>query len=325
MQLEQELHRTKEQLQETLERSEAATEELKASNEELQAINEELRSATEELETSKEELQSVNEELVTVNYELKTKVEEASKINDDLNNLIASTDIATVFVDAGMHIKRFTPAATEVFNIIPTDIGRSLLDITHQLDYARLADDAAATFETLLPIEREVHSHDGRYFIVRILPYRTTDDRIGGAVLTFIDITSRHQAEERARDGERRIQLLAESTRDYAIITFDGDGRIASWNKGAERIFGYPEAEALKASQDILWLPEDIAAGVPAKLRRIARDTGSAEQEGWHLRKDGKRIHCSGMLTSLRNEDFDGYAAILRDITDRKEVRDAEQ
>lgn len=315
MRLEEELHRTREQLQETLERSEAATEELKASNEELQAINEELRSATEELETSKEELQSVNEELVTVNYELKTKVEEASKINDDLNNLIASTDIATVFVDAGMHIKRFTPAATEVFNIIPTDIGRSLLDITHQLDYDRLADDAAATFETLLSTEREVHSHSGRYYIVRILPYRTTDDRIGGAVLTFIDITSRHQAEERARDGERRIQLLAESTRDYAIIVFDGDGRITSWNKGAERIFGYTEAEALHASQDMIWLPEDIDSGVPVEQRRIARETGRAEQERWYRNRDGKRIYCSGMLTSLRNEEFNGFASILRDVT----------
>jgi two-component system, chemotaxis family, CheB/CheR fusion protein len=320
MQLEEELHRTREHLQETLERSEAATEELKASNEELQAINEELRSATEELETSKEELQSVNEELVTVNYELKTKVEEASKINDDLNNLIASTDIATVFVDPGMHIKRFTPAATSLFNIIPSDIGRSLLDITHRLDYEHLADDAAATFETLLPIEREVRSNDDRYYIARILPYRTTDDRIGGAVLTFIDISKRHHAEERVRAGEQRIQLFAESTRDYAIITSDTEGAITSWNRGAERIFGYTENEALGRNLDIIWLPEDVAAGAPAEQRRQAREEGRAEEERWHIRKGGARIFCSGMLTPLQTNEFVGYATILRDVTGRRQA-----
>ncbi len=145
-QLEAELHRTKEQLQLTIEHSETSTEELKASNEELQAINEELRSATEELETSKEELQSINEELITVNAELKSKIEETGKINDDLQNLITSTDIATVFVDRRMRIKRFTPRATELFNIIANDAGRSLLDITHRLDYDELAEDATRVF-----------------------------------------------------------------------------------------------------------------------------------------------------------------------------------
>ncbi|MGA0588696.1 CheR family methyltransferase [Dyella sp. KRB-257] len=130
LQLEDELRRTREQLQMTVEQSETSSDELKASNEELQSINEELRSATEELETSKEELQSMNEELIAVNYELKVKVEETSKVNDDLQNLIASTDIATVFIDRGMCIKRYTPRAADVFSIIPSDIGRSLMDIT---------------------------------------------------------------------------------------------------------------------------------------------------------------------------------------------------
>ncbi|MGB6056062.1 MAG: CheR family methyltransferase [Burkholderiaceae bacterium] len=202
-QLEQELQRTREQLQETVEQSEISNEDLRASNEELQAINEELRSATEELETSKEELQSVNEELVTVNYELKMKVEETSKVNDDLNNLIASTDIATVFVDSAIRIKRYTPRAVDIFSIIPGDIGRSLLDITHRLDYGQLAEDAATTFQTLRPVEREVRSIDGRFYIARMLPYRTTEDRIDGAVLTFFDITGRRQAEEKLQAAER--------------------------------------------------------------------------------------------------------------------------
>jgi two-component system, chemotaxis family, CheB/CheR fusion protein len=201
-QLEQEIQRTKEQLQETIERSEISTEELRASNEELQAINEELRSATEELETSKEELQSVNEELITVNYELKLKIDETGKVNDDLNNLIASTDIATVFVDSATRIKRYTPRAADIFNIIPSDIGRSLLDITHRLDYDQLAADADATFRTLRPVEREVRSGDGHYYIARILPYRTTEDRIDGAVLTFFDISARRQAEQKLLEAD---------------------------------------------------------------------------------------------------------------------------
>ncbi|HEY0064008.1 MAG TPA: CheR family methyltransferase, partial [Telluria sp.] len=199
--LEQELQRTRLQLQDTIEHSETSTEELKAANEELQAINEELRSATEELETSKEELQSVNEELITVNYELKSKVEETSKVNDDLQNLIASTDLATIFVDRGMRIKRYTPHACDLFNLISGDVGRPLNDITHKLRYPELGSDAATTFESLRAVEREVASDDGRWFIARLLPYRTGTDQIDGAVLTFIDITTRRLAEDRARAG----------------------------------------------------------------------------------------------------------------------------
>ena len=178
-QLEAELQHTKERLQITMEHSETFTEELRASNEELQAINEELRSATEELETSKEELQSINEELTTVNYELKSKVDETSKINDDLQNLISSTDIATVFVDRKMRIKWFTPRARDIFNVIGNDAGRSLFDITHRLDYPLLAKDAAEAFEELHLVEREVRDREGQHwYLARFLPYRTLDDRI---------------------------------------------------------------------------------------------------------------------------------------------------
>lgn len=226
-QLEAELQQTKEQLQITMEHSETSTEELRASNEELQAINEELRSATEELETSKEELQSINEELTTVNYELKAKVDETSKINDDLQNLISSTDIATLFVDRKMRIKWFTPRTRDIFNVIGNDAGRSLLDITHRLDYPRLHKDAAEAFEELHLVEREVSNREGnRWYLARFLPYRTLDDRIQGAVLTFIDITDRRRAEERLEAGEAHLKLLAQSTKGYAIITFDCDGII---------------------------------------------------------------------------------------------------
>ena len=320
--MEQELQRMRLQLQDTIENSETSNEELKAANEELQAINEELRSATEELETSKEELQSVNEELITVNFELKSKVEETSKVNDDLQNLIASTDLATIFVDRGMRIKRYTPHACDLFNLIASDVGRPLHDITHKLAYPELAQDAAATFESLRPVEREVASEDGRWFIARLLPYRTGLDQIDGAVLTFIDITKRRRAEERARAGEERMRLVAASTQDYIILTVGLDGAITSFNSGAERIFGYAEAEILGRPYELIFVPEDRAAGVPADERRRAREDGRAEDERWHLRKDGSRFYCSGVLTPLREDggQLTGYAKIGRDLTGRQQA-----
>ena len=316
-QLEAELQRKREQLQETIENSEISTEELRASNEELQAINEELRSATEELETSKEELQSVNEELITVNYELKVKVEETGKANDDLNNLIASTDIATIFVDSGMRIKRFTPRAADLFSIIGSDVGRSLLDLTHKLDYEELAEDVNATFETLRLVEREVRSNEGRCYIVRLLPYRTNEDRIEGAVMTFFDITLRRQAEEQARASEARMRLVAESASDYAIVTLDQNGCVTSWNKGAEHLFGYTGQEMLGQTLERLFVPEDVASGVPEDELRRARSDGRAEDERWHVRKDGSRFFCSGVTTPLFDDAFYGYAKIARDATAR--------
>jgi len=316
-QLEAELQRKREQLQETIENSEISTEELRASNEELQAINEELRSATEELETSKEELQSVNEELITVNYELKVKVEETGKANDDLNNLIASTDIATIFVDSGLRIKRFTPRAADLFSIIASDIGRSLLDLTHKLDYDNLADDVSVTFETLRPVEREVRSNEGRCYIVRLLPYRTNEDRIEGAVMTFFDITLRRQAEEQARSSEAHMRMVAASASDYAIITLDKKGCATSWNKGAHYLFGYTEQEMLGQTLARLFVPEDVANNVPEDELRRAREDGRAEDARWHVRKDGSRFFCSGVTTPLRNGDFYGYAKIARDETTR--------
>jgi two-component system CheB/CheR fusion protein len=316
--LERELQRTKLHLQDTIEQSEISSEELKASNEEMQAINEELRSATEELETSKEELQSINEELLTVNYELKTKVEETDKINDYLTNLIASTDIATVFVDRSMRIKWFTPRATDIFSMLPVDTGRSLLDITHRLDYDNLAGDAALVFESLNMIEREVSSTDNRWYIARLLPYRSSEDHIDGTVLTFIDITKRRAAEEELRLGEERMRLVAESTRDYAIITLDELGIITSWNKGAELIFGYSKAEAEGAYYDFIFSAEDRASGVPENELLTVRTNGRSEDERWHLRKDGSRFFCSGEVTLLRGDNLQGYVKIARDLTGHK-------
>ncbi|MFK4132937.1 CheR family methyltransferase [Pseudomonas luteola] len=315
-QLEAELHRTKEQLQLTIEHSETSTEELKASNEELQAINEELRSATEELETSKEELQSINEELITVNAELKSKIEETGKINDDLQNLITSTDIATVFVDRRMRIKWFTPRATELFNIIANDAGRSLLDITHRLDYDELAEDATRVFESLHLIEREIRASNGHWYLARMLPYRTADDRIEGAVLTFIDVTGRREAEEQVRASENHMKLVAQSVSDYAIITMDQNGLITTWNHGAELMFGYSEAEVAGHCIETIFTPEEQAKGIHLEELRIAREKGHSLDKRWHQRKDGSRLYCSGVTYPMRDTELRGYAKIAQDTTE---------
>ncbi|WP_454911301.1 CheR family methyltransferase [Stutzerimonas chloritidismutans] len=327
-QLEAELQQTKEQLQITMEHSETSTEELRASNEELQAINEELRSATEELETSKEELQSINEELTTVNYELKAKVDETSKINDDLQNLISSTDIATLFVDRKMRIKWFTPRTRDIFNVIGNDAGRSLLDITHRLDYPRLHKDAAEAFEELHLVEREVSNREGnRWYLARFLPYRTLDDRIQGAVLTFIDITDRRRAEERLEAGEAHLKLLAQSTKGYAIITFDCDGIITTWNRGAQTLFGYAEQDAIGQCIDMLYTEQDRQAGVPEAERRRALEQGQASDERWHVRRDGSQRFFSGLVNPLVDSHGEviGLAKIARDLTEERKQSSAQQ
>jgi signal transduction histidine kinase len=208
--LERELEQTKRYLRDLVEQHEASTEELKASNEELQAMNEELRSATEELETSREELQSINEELTTVNQELKTKVDELGHANSDLHNLMGATEIATIFLDRDLVIMRFTPPAVALFSLIATDVGRPLGHLQHRLSYPELLEDARRVLQQLVPIEREVAGPGGRYFLARLLPYRTTEDRIAGVVLTFVDITERQQAQEAAKsakaDLERGVQ-----------------------------------------------------------------------------------------------------------------------
>jgi len=199
-QLEEELVRSKTQLRTALEQAEVQTEELRASNEELQAMNEELRSAAEELETGKEELQSINEELVTVNQELKVKIDELSQSNNNFQNLINSTDIATVFLDRGFRANFFSPAARAIFNLLPTDLGRPLTDITNKLAHDGLVEDAERVLNNLQTVEREVRTTDGQIYMNRILPYRTSEDVISGVVMTFVDITERTHAEEHYRD-----------------------------------------------------------------------------------------------------------------------------
>ncbi|QNH21549.1 Protein-glutamate methylesterase/protein-glutamine glutaminase [Xanthomonas sp. GW] len=266
LRLEEELQATRDRLQTTIEQSETSTEELKASNEELQAINEELRSATEELETSKEELQSLNEELTTVNYELKSKVDEAAEINDDLRNFIGSTEIATIFVDAELRIKRYTPHAEGIFSIIPADVGRRLLDITHRLDYPELAADAQIAFSSLQVREREVRAIDGRTYIARVLPYRTQENRIDGAVLTFVDVTSLRHAERQARESGPAAGTLPGEGGALGVVALDADGAISHWSAGASELLGHAPGDMLGTPFAQLYVQHTgrIAGNAPA-------------------------------------------------------------
>ena len=315
---EREVEQLKEHLRNTVEHADISTEELKASNEELQAINEELRSATEELETSKEELQSMNEELFTVNFELKTKVEETGKVNDDLQNFILASDIAIVFIDRGLRIKRFTPQASTVFNVIGTDIDRPLLDITSRVRYPELEDDVTQVFEQLRVIERPVQSIAGRHYLARIRPYRTLDDKIAGAVLTFVDVTDLRAAEQAVRDGQERLRIAALTTQDYAIVTMDANGIINTWNEGARLVFGWDADEVIGEHVRLLFTPEDCVLQTAEAELRQARETGRAEDERWHLRKDGSVFFCSGVMTLLRDGDSVGFVKIARDSTGHK-------
>jgi two-component system, chemotaxis family, CheB/CheR fusion protein len=190
---------------------ELAIEDLRAANEELQSINEEYRSASEELETSKEELQSMNEELQTVNSELKSKLENISTAHSDLRNLTAATEIGTLFLDSKLRIRMFTPPTAELFNITEMDVGRNVTDFTHRLRHDGIEKEARQVLRDLAPVESEIQSSDGRWFIMRLRPYRTVEDRIEGVVLTFVDVTSRRDAEWRLKSSQQEYRTLFDS------------------------------------------------------------------------------------------------------------------
>jgi two-component system CheB/CheR fusion protein len=199
-QLEAELRDTREQLQSVTEEHDTALAELRSANEELHSVNEELQSANEELETSKEEIQSINEELQTVNGQLASKVEELDRKNSDLRNLFESTQVATVFLDRYSVIRSFTPAIANVYNLIPSDQGRPLTDIVGRIRYSNLRDDCRHVLQTLEPLERRVVRDDGAaHYLMRILPYRTPDSDVDGTIVTFVEVTSIVQAEQRQR------------------------------------------------------------------------------------------------------------------------------
>jgi two-component system, chemotaxis family, CheB/CheR fusion protein len=259
----------------------ATVEEQEVSNEELQVINEELRSTTEELETSKEELQSINEELGILNQELKSKVEELSEANGDLENLMSSTAIATIFLDRFLRIKRYTPGAVELFNFIKTDIGRPFFDIRHKLNYENLQLDAVEVINELHRREREVSSQEGRSYIARLVPYRTVRDQIDGVVLSFIDITDRRRSEEALRQAHVGLELrITERTiQQQAIADLSQNALVGSdlaslLNDAVAKVTGSLRVEFCNVFE---FIPNrnalQLCAGVGWKKDRIGKTT----------------------------------------------------
>jgi two-component system, chemotaxis family, CheB/CheR fusion protein len=268
-----------------------------------------MQSTNEELETSKEELQSVNEELATVNTELQGKVGDLSQANNDMNNLLAGTGVGTIFINHQLLIQRFTPAITQVINLIATDVGRPVGDIVSNLaDYDHLVEDLQQVLDTLIPKEIEVRNTLGKWFILRIRPYRTLDNVIEGAVVTFSDITEMKQAREALRESAtlRRLAVVVTDSRD-AILVQDLDGRVLCWNPGATRMYGWTEAEAL--SMNIRQLtPESGQGAALAVVRQLSVAAVLEPYQMERIAKDGRIVRVSLTATALVDESGTVYA-----------------
>jgi len=307
--LKQELRAKEEYLQTTNEELATSNEELKSANEEMQSVNEELQSTNEELETSKEELQSVNEELGTVNTELQNKVADLSRSNNDMNNLLAGTGIGTIFVDHQLRIQRFTPTVTQVINLILTDVGRPVSHIVSNLaGYDRLAADVREVLDTLVPKEVEVQTQTGTWYLLRIRPYRTLENVIEGAVITFTEITEIKKAQAALRESEdlRRLAVVVRDAHD-AIAVQDLEGRILAWNPGAERMYGWSEAEALAMNiRDLV--PESRREETLAVLRKLSRAEVLEPYRMPRMAKDGRIVEVWLTATALVNDSGGVYA-----------------
>ena len=307
--LRQELRTKEELLQTSNEELETSNEELMSSNEEMQSVNEELQSANEELETSREELQSVNEELATTNAELQTKVFDLSRANDDNKNLLAGTGIGTVFLDRSLRILRFTPAVLGIVNLIPSDIGRPLAHVVSNfVGYDRLPADAEEVLDTLIPRETEVETSGGKWYAMRMLPYRTLDNVIEGVVLTFADITETRVAKQEAEDArvDSRWAIVARDSRD-ALVVRDLEGRILVWNSAAQRSYGWTEAEALALSFSSL-VPEDHWEEESAKAGELSAADGLEPYRSVRLTKAGERVAVLVTGAALSDESGAMYA-----------------
>jgi len=317
--LREELQLTQARLRSTREEGDAINEELRAANEELQSINEEYRSTSEELETSKEELQSINEELQTVNSELKLKLETISRAHNDFQNLMAATDFGTLFLDAALRIKRFTQRVTDLFSITPDDQERFITDFAHQLEYGDLVADARSVLAQLTPIRREIRSRDGRWYDVRLRPYRTVEDKIDGVIITFVDVSDLLQAKEALKASEQRLRQekqLVDLSRE-PIFVWDFDDGILEWNRGCEELYGYSREEALGKNKDEL-----LATRVPGSSIATLHDA-LLNDENWsgQLKQSSKAGKELTVESRLQLQSFDDQRLVLegtRDITEQK-------
>ncbi len=263
--LEEALRQTRRRLQATIDQAEASGSEMRTAIEELQTMVVELQAANEDLRSESAGQASVNEELKTVNRHLQQCLDESAKAHDDFVNLVASSDVASIFLDRAMRIQRYTPRIAELFKVIPADVGRSLLHIASRLDRPQLAAEAASVFDTRQAMEREVRGSDGRSYIVRVHPYRTADDRVEGAVMSFFDITERRAAEDALRESAERLRAIYDGTYEY-IGLLSPDGTLLDANRAALE-FGRTAREDVigRPFWDTVWFAH--TPGAPDRVR----------------------------------------------------------
>ena len=320
--LEKELQITRESHQTTIEELESANEELKSTNEELQSSNEELQSTNEELESSKEELQSLNEELQTVNAELQSKVEELSATHDDMRNLLNSTEIATIFVDNDMCVRRFTLEAANIVNLIQTDIGRPIGHVSTNLSYEGMLDDLAEVLKSLIPKEIEVLTSKGQWYNMRIIPYRTTDNRIDGAVLTFTSIEDQKEAQQSLEASVLEMEQaidLANAISDMnpdPLVTLDKDGKCILANKAASEMMNVDAEDIM--GKDFSKILEGMSATIDleSKLKGAHHDAHDFKTDAFEFEaaSGNKNYSIHGRIIK-RSEDLP-YRILLRFATE---------
>jgi two-component system, chemotaxis family, CheB/CheR fusion protein len=288
--LKQELAATREYLQSVIEQQEAANEELQSANEEVQSANEELQSINEELETSKEEVQSSNEELATVNDELQARNTELAQSNNDLMNLLSSVQMAIVMLGSNLRIRRFTPMAERLLNLIPTDVGRPMSDINLNIDVPDMDSLIAEAIDTVAEREREVQDPQGRWYLLRVRPYRTMENKIDGAVIVLIDVDSLKRSQEMLR---QQTELLDRA--HDAIIMWELDGYVTYWNKAAEETYGFTREQAIGRKVHELLLATPLYESYANELRR----DGHCSAELVHTRRDGQKIIVESRMVAV--------------------------
>ncbi|HEY4247264.1 MAG TPA: ATP-binding protein [Lacunisphaera sp.] len=258
------------------------------------------------------------------NSEMEAKIRELEGTIHDLNSLLRSTEIAVLFLDTRFRVRRFTPAIKDLLAVHETDIGKALSKIPRNFADRSLLKDIQQVLKKTTPRDVEVVSDSGRAYVRRALPYRTSDNRIDGVVITFVDITRLKLAETALRTSEERHRLILEGVAEYAILILDQDGRFVTWSKSAERILGYEQSEALGETLELIYTDEDRSSRTMHKELQLARDSKSITEERWHLRKDGSKFWGTGVFSALCDEGnrLYGFVKVLRDNTDRKIVEE---
>jgi len=315
--LEKKLQRSYADQQNTREEMQTSQEELKSTNEELQSTNEELQSTNEELTTSKEEMQSLNEELQTVNIELQSKITDFLRANDDMKNLLNSTEIATLFLDKELNIRRFTDHATTIFKLRKTDIGRPFTDLASVLQYPDIEIPALKVLDTLIPHESSIISVDGRWYKVRIMPYRTLDDRIDGLVITFSDITEAKKIEISLTISETRFRRLFESAKDGILILDAETGMIVDVNPFLIEMLGYSKAQFVERFIWQIGLLKDIVANKEKFIELTQKEI--ARYKNLPLETiDGNKINVEFVSNVYFVEHARVVQCFIREIKDKK-------